>query len=62
LLLYLIIDCGANSLKEIADFGFAKIVEGKGSLKTQCGTPVSGFYLHIIWWLKQFNGGRGDLI
>lgn len=30
-----------DSSIKIADFGFAKIVETKGSLKTQCGTPVS---------------------
>jgi len=28
-----------DSSIKIADFGFAKIVEGRGSLKTQCGTP-----------------------
>ena len=30
-----------DSSIKIADFGFAKIVEGRGSLMTQCGTPVS---------------------
>ena len=30
-----------DSSIKIADFGFAKVVERPGSLKTQCGTPVS---------------------
>ena len=30
-----------DSSIKIADFGFAKIVDKKGSLTTQCGTPVS---------------------
>jgi len=35
-----------DSSIKIADFGFAKIVKKKGSLTTQCGTPVS-----LVWGL-----------
>ena len=37
-----------DSSIKIADFGFAKIVEKKGSLTTQCGTPVS-FSLRMLF-------------
>ena len=34
-----------DSSIKIADFGFAKIVNGPNSLRTQCGTPVSFFFV-----------------
>ena len=36
-----------DSSIKIADFGFAKVVKSPQSLKTQCGTPVSAFHLHL---------------
>jgi serine/threonine protein kinase len=37
-----------DSSIKIADFGFAKIVDKKGSLTTQCGTPVSCFLRMLL--------------
>ena len=40
-----------DSSIKIADFGFAKIVDKKGSLTTQCGTPVSSWLLFCLCFI-----------